>query len=355
LLLKMAACIERSGKKYQISTSGQMIATTRRRMIYRKLSGILPHSPSTGASHTSATGPSSALYPAHLIEGVMGTGPSQKKRRAISMPPTVLHPMAQQSEATPSQGTSAVSTSAPAVTNNMWVNPAYAHPNHANDVANAMIGGLPSKNPRGRPRKSYTTTGPQHHYNVSSTTGKSVGAVTAIDMQTMSFPASHYASNPPVPNIAALRAQQQQHQQQMQYHSPLAYPPHLQRSAISIGGNNITIGGALIPSPPVNDETVSNSNNNTNNNSNNNSNSVVDTESPSAAATTAVAEIEPVNDDSNGTAPVTSANILANTTIAGNPVVNTLSLALPNTTIGTTTNAIAGIPDQSVVKTVIYR
>ena len=36
LLLRIAACLERSGKKYQISSSGQMMATTRRRLIYRR-------------------------------------------------------------------------------------------------------------------------------------------------------------------------------------------------------------------------------------------------------------------------------------------------------------------------------
>jgi hypothetical protein len=36
LLLRIAACLERSGKKYQISSSGQMLATTRRRLIYRR-------------------------------------------------------------------------------------------------------------------------------------------------------------------------------------------------------------------------------------------------------------------------------------------------------------------------------
>ncbi len=36
MLLKIAAALERSGKKYQISSSGQMIATTRRRLIYRR-------------------------------------------------------------------------------------------------------------------------------------------------------------------------------------------------------------------------------------------------------------------------------------------------------------------------------
>jgi hypothetical protein len=99
LLLKMAAAIERSGKKYQISTSGQMIATTRRRMIYRKLSGIIPHSPSTGASATCGSGPSSALASehAHPIEGIvlssnMVIPGENKRRRATSLPPTVPHP-----------------------------------------------------------------------------------------------------------------------------------------------------------------------------------------------------------------------------------------------------------------------
>lgn len=35
LSLKISAALERSGRKYQISASGQMMSTTRRRLIYR--------------------------------------------------------------------------------------------------------------------------------------------------------------------------------------------------------------------------------------------------------------------------------------------------------------------------------
>lgn len=35
MMLKIGACVERSGRKYQISSSGQMLSTTRRRTLYR--------------------------------------------------------------------------------------------------------------------------------------------------------------------------------------------------------------------------------------------------------------------------------------------------------------------------------